>query len=116
MQQDTASLPGLFDKCEEECHDEPRGGRDDVGEPPAERRIPGEEGEGEAEEGAEVVDSVGHAALRVVEVVRDDGDRDGPSGGAAAQGDGDQRCVRGAPSVRRSPEGSHRFREEFVVA
>ena len=85
-----ASLPGLSDECEEECHDEPRGGRDDVGEPPTERRIPGEEGEGEAEEGSEVVYSVGHAALRVVEVVRDDGDRDGSCGGAAAQDECDQ--------------------------
>ena len=83
--QDKTALSRLFDECEEKGHDESRSSRDDVGEAPAERRVPGEEGEGEAEKRAEVVDSVGDAALREVEVVRDDGDRDGTCSGATAK-------------------------------
>ena len=79
---DKTSLSRLLQEREEKGHDQSRGGRDDVGEAPAEPRVPGEEGEGEAEERAEVVDPVGDAALGVVEVVRNDGDRDGAGGGA----------------------------------
>ena len=76
---------GLLHESEEEGHEESRGNRDDVGEAPAEQGVPREEGEGEAEERAEVVDSVGDAALCVVEVVRDEGDGDGTRSRARAK-------------------------------